>query len=283
MIKLLRANFSRLKTEKIFWFAAGFTALYALVVCMFALYSEHVNQSEIAFDALFVNCYGLLGYLSVPGIVMAAFCSLYIGTEFSDGTIRNKLVVGHTRTEIYLANFLTCALTGIFFSLIFIAILCAVGLPLFGLPGMSAKMLALLILAGTMMIVSYAALLNLLSMLLGNKASAAIVSLISVIAVMFLCTYLIGKLHEPPFIQVISDFSINGVSSSSQTIPNPQYVTEPARTVLQTIADLLPSGQSLQISGTSAPHLWRLPVYAAGLTAVANAAGILLFRKKDLK
>lgn len=144
-------------------------------------------------------------------------------------------------------------------------------------------MLFLLILAGTMMIVSYAALLNLLSMLLGSKASAAIVSLIGVIAVMFLCTYLIGQLHEPPFIQVVSDFSINGVSSGSQTLPNPRYVTEPARTVLQAIADLLPSGQSLQISGTSAPHLWRLPVYAAGVIATANAAGILLFRKKDLK
>ena len=283
MIKLLRANFSRLKTEKIFWFAAGFSALYALAVCLFAFYSEQVNQSDIPFDILFVNCYGLLGYLAVPGIVMAAFCSLYIGTEFSDGTIRNKLIVGHTRTEIYLANFLTCALTGIFFSLISIAVLCAVGIPLFGLPGMSAKMLFQLILAGTMMLISYAALLNLLSMLLGNKSAAAIISIVCVIAIMFLCAYLIGRINEPPFIQAISDISFNGVSSGSQTIPNPWYLQEPVRTVFQVIVDLLPSGQSLQISGTSAPHLWRLPLYAAGVAIAANAAGILLFRKKDLK
>ena len=62
----------------------------------------------------FLNSFGVSGFVALPGIVMAAFCSMFIGTEFSDGTMRNKLIVGHRRREIYFTNFLTCALSGIF-------------------------------------------------------------------------------------------------------------------------------------------------------------------------
>lgn len=37
------------------------------------------------------------------GILSAIFCSLFTGTEYSDGTIRNKIVVGHSRISIYLS------------------------------------------------------------------------------------------------------------------------------------------------------------------------------------
>ena len=40
--------------------------------------------------------------------VSAVLIVLYLGTEFDENTVRNKLSVGHTRKEIYYANYLTC-------------------------------------------------------------------------------------------------------------------------------------------------------------------------------
>ena len=43
------------------------------------------------------------------GLVAAILTSMFIGSEYSDGTIRNKLVVGHSRMRIYLANLIVCS------------------------------------------------------------------------------------------------------------------------------------------------------------------------------
>ncbi|MGY3662454.1 MAG: hypothetical protein ACXAHE_00930 [Roseburia sp. 1XD42-69] len=38
---------------------------------------------------------------------------MFLGTDYSDGTIRNKLTVGHTRTNIYLANLIVTFAAGL--------------------------------------------------------------------------------------------------------------------------------------------------------------------------
>ena len=48
--------------------------------------------------------------LLLSGFVTALFVSFFLSAEYSDGTIRNKLMVGHKRKEIYLVNFVTCLL-----------------------------------------------------------------------------------------------------------------------------------------------------------------------------
>ena len=36
------------------------------------------------------------------GIILAVFCSLFIGTEHNDGTIRNKIIVGHEKSKLFI-------------------------------------------------------------------------------------------------------------------------------------------------------------------------------------
>ena len=65
---------------------------------------------------------GFFGCALFIGIVMAVFCSLFIGTEYSEGTIRNKIIIGQKRGTVYLSNFYymlfgkRCYVYGIFYS-----------------------------------------------------------------------------------------------------------------------------------------------------------------------
>ena len=65
---------------------------------------------------------GFFGCALFIGIVMAVFCSLFIGTEYSEGTIRNKIIIGQKRGAVYLSNFYymlfgkRCYVYGIFYS-----------------------------------------------------------------------------------------------------------------------------------------------------------------------
>lgn len=81
---------------------------------------------------------------------------MFIGTEFSDGTMRNKLIVGHRRREIYFTNFLTCALSGIFFNLVYLALVSLIGIPLFGGFQLETGTLLLLMTDGMLAIIAYA-------------------------------------------------------------------------------------------------------------------------------
>ncbi|MCR1840269.1 ABC transporter permease subunit [Murimonas intestini] len=276
MSKLLNANFARLKKEKVFWITVVFMVIYAAGVCIWA----YSRGSGIKFDGLFLYVYGLGGQAAVPGIVMAVLCSMFIGTEYSDGTVRNKLVVGRTRFEIYASNFITCAAAGIFLNVVCTASICAVGIPLFGGFAMPAGMLIQIIITGVLIMVSYAALFNMLAMLLTNKTSSSVLSLILAIAVMFAAAYMIARLAEP---EITDLYSLVDGQFTVETGPNPFYIGGMARVICQVFVNLFPSGQSLQLSSEYAELNWTLPLYSAGVIIAANAAGLSGFIRKDLK
>ena len=51
----------------------------------------------------------------------------------------------------------------------------------------------------------------------------------------------------------------------------------------QLALDTLPTGQYLQISRLDTPNLWRLPLLSLAVAAAVTGAGLVLFRRKDLK
>ena len=102
MRKLLSANFYRLWKNKIFWIEIGFTALLSVFIVV-VNYSPKVQASvdRLFLDNVFFTMYQVIGFILAAGI------SLIVGTEYSDGTVRNKLIIGHTRTNIYLATLIS--------------------------------------------------------------------------------------------------------------------------------------------------------------------------------
>ncbi len=284
MSKLLRADFTRLMKTKIFWICIAVMAGYApvLAVCIY----EGMKRSGGAagFDQYFFSACGLTGYIPIAGLLMAAFCSVFIGSDFSDGTIRNKLVSGCSRNAIYLSHLITCAAAGICMLAAYWLPALAAGMPFLGTFRMEGWIVFRMILAGILAIAAYAAVFTMMGMMIQNKTTTAILSLIGVIFVMFTVLFLISRINEPEFIdQVIYDINQIGSPESALTVPNPNYLTPAQRAAAQFVVDLLPTGQSLQIGSAQVRNLWRLPLYALGVIAVTGFSGICVFRKKDLK
>lgn len=64
---------------------------------------------------------------------------------------------------------------------------------------------------------------------------------------------------------------------------NPRYLSGTKRQVFLFADDFLPGGQQLQIGSGGAGEPWKLMGYSVIITAGVTAAGVLLFRRKDLK
>lgn len=121
MQNLLSANLFQLRRHKAFWAAAGFMVVYALAEAV-GLYRQ---GDSVVGD-------GLFAFLSFFGVVLAAFCTLYLGTEYHDGTIRNKVAAGFRRGQIYGAYLLACLLGGVILWAVYVVVYLVVGLPLLG-------------------------------------------------------------------------------------------------------------------------------------------------------
>ncbi|MEN6489658.1 MAG: ABC transporter permease subunit [Smithella sp.] len=272
MSKLLRANFVRLKKDKVFWIGMAFMFAFGI----FGVIQKCINDPTAPPDQL------LFIFPVLIGIVSAAFCSLYIGTEYSDGTIRNKLIIGHKRSIVYLSNFITCSAAGILMSLSYITAVAVLGFPLLGLPQMNAGAAIILLLTSLVMIIACTALFTLLCMLNQNKAVAAVVCILSIIVLLVLASMIKSRLDAPEFYNsyIITDSSGN---TATEPVRNPLYLEGTKREVYQFFLDFLPTGQAIEISSQTTPHLWLMPLYSLFIAIASTLSGVLCFYKRDLK
>lgn len=283
MSKLISANILRLKQNKLFWFFMIFMAALASFLAVIQ-YIEHVAHGVVV---TLNNVF--FGYGLFIGILMAVFSSLYLGTEYSDGTIRNKLMIGHTRTEIYLANLITNIGVSVLLCLVFVLFATIIGTPLIGFVTLDTPMLLLLLFGTFLLAIAYASIFTLISMICSNKAAVAVISILLVVGFLLLASYIIQRLHAPEFYEAIfyektSAFSSLVVSGENdEQIPNPTYLRGTARIVYQFIYDFLPTGQSIQYLSLDILHPWQLPLYSVLITIATTISGIAIFQKKDIK
>ena len=275
MAKLLRANLSRLWKSRIFYIGLAFMLLLNVFLVLDGWNYGRQGYPEPLEDMLFQNCI-------IIGFVSAVVVGMFLGTEYSDGTIRNKIAVGHTRASIYLANLIVCAAASALLLLISLALGFGLGSFLLDPLGLPMKVLLLYSCIGLLTTVSFASIYTLVAMLSPSKASGAVLCLVLALVLLFATSAVEGTLTEPEMVQdyVMTE---NGMPIPGDPHPNPRYVTGSRRTALEVIYDILPTGQAFQISENECAHPARLPAFSLLLTLVTSAAGAILFRRRDLK
>ena len=61
------------------------------------------------------------------------------------------------------------------------------------------------------------------------------------------------------------------------------YISGAQRTVLELVLDTVPVGQAMQINNQDFSGFEYWPLFSLAVTAVVSAAGVLIFKKKDIK
>lgn len=273
MNNLLHADFRRLLRDRLFWALLAAMVLWGILILVNRLrwlkYGEQPSLDEIFFN-----------FAALTGFTSAAFCSLFIGREYSDGLLRNKITIGCSRAKIYLSGFLVSSAAAILSTLAYMAVMCAAGIPLLGFFDSPSEEILLLIAASLLLNLVYTSIFHLISMLNSSKAASAIFCMVLSISLLMIASLLLQRLSQPEMIQQVQ--MADGTPVVSQAA-NPKHLTGSAREVYQFFADVLPAGQSLQIAAAQVFHPLRLLLSSAGITAAVNLIGIYLFKRKNLK
>ena len=298
MRKLLRANLTRLKKDKIF----HLTMLALLVIVAFVLYScvsvsrTEWNPSE-SYEEEFPEADYMEEYtptsfeekyfdsLPLSGFVLLVPISFFLGAEMSDGGARKKLSVGHTRAGVYFSDFLTSLV--IVCAPFLIWLLGAVlGARLCGLGMLEKAEFVRYLTVSFFSMLPLAAVFTLIGHLTDNKALPVVISMVMMLLLILLSAWVCNTLAEPERITYY-EITAEGMNLV-EDVENPEYVGGTLRVVLPVLEILLPVCHQIRIcSMWSSIVTLREAVLmiadAIALTAVLNAVGILLFRRKDLK
>lgn len=279
MRNLLSANLLRLRKSVLFWGTLALSFGFGVWVAV----TQVLEQMKYGG---FEDSPAFSRYTSVVGLVIAVFVALFFGTEYSDGTIRNKLITGQPRVSIYLANLITASACSLLFEIAYLIACFAVGAPF-----MSSGLLRFLevkptvfwlTLAGTLVLVlAYSALFLLITMNSARKTTSAVACILAAFALLIAGLYLQGRLEAPEYITNYI-LTVDGVDMTEPEL-NPRYLRGTEREVYQFLYDFTPGGQTVQYSMVAAGNLYLMPAYSLVILIAATGAGGLLFRRKDLK
>lgn len=276
MRNLLSAGFSRLWKQKIFWGGLLLMSASVVAIMLLQLRNSALNLYPVTLglDTFLPGCFLFIGCFA------AVFAALFLGTEYSDGVIRNKLIAGHSRDAVYLSSLLLCAAYSLLVCAASIAAVLVVGVPLLGPP---ADLLLLLkrLGCGVLLVAAFSGLFTLPAMLIRNKSVLSVFNTICFFGLLFSAIYIMQRLEAQEFIMEAS-YVLDGEYIPGEYIPNPAYLRGAARAIFEFFEEFLPTGQSFLISQLEVPHPLRLGLYSLLVTVLTTLVGILAFRKKDI-
>lgn len=278
MRKLLSAGFHRLWRSLSFWLVFAGSIAAALVI----FWSEY--STSVKFESFVCTPEtAMFELLPLMAFACPVLISLFQGTEYSDGTVRNKLICGHRRMDIYFSALAVC------FSACALCLAAGCGL-LYGLgalmldPGTTpAGTLLLEILCAFLQVLAISAICVFVTMNVQRKTAGAMISVVMMTLLLFAGSWLDSELNEGEMTSMGMIIHEDGTAEWLEPEPNPLYIGGAKRTVMEFAEDLLPTGQIIRSSNGNFERVERWPVLSLALTAAVSAGGVLIFKKKDIK
>ena len=279
MIKLLKANLARLWKNKVFWL--GFLVLNVFCIIQKIGLIQDTIEVHYLEETFWIQAY-------VLGIILSVFISLFIGAEYEYGTIRNKIISGYDRSEIYLANIFACIIAGWIMCMGYLISSLLVGVPFLGFFHIELSEILLQGICVFALSAAYTAIYCFFAMLIHNRTITAIACIMLSFLLLFSGTVVSNRLDESEY-YYIPDASL-GIGeiddvSNSEWIRNRDYLEGTKRRIYEIVFEVIPGGQSLQLSGMLNEQTSYIEMFSASLVWIVLSCGygVILFRRKDLK
>ena len=278
MYKLLNAGFYRLIKNKIFF---GIIAI-TLIIAGGLFYMIDLSYG---LDII------LLKNIETIGFFISIFTSLFVGLEYANGTIRNKIVVGHSRIKIYFSNLIICITVGIILEVIYMLFVFIAGISLhIGMKIPISQFLKIL-LNIVMIIVTYSSIFNCITLLCHDITMSTVIGIILILAMFVIDGALSQTANAEKYRYKITS-NEQGVITKEIIGLNSNYPGDTKKKIAQSIKYIIPTGQANQINlnisnqirlNEDAVDTTNLLWYSITTIIIINFMGIFFFNKKELK
>lgn len=276
MIKLLRSNLLRLVKSKSFYVAL---AIQALLVLAETINYHLVNLNpdvSVSADIVFI----FIACNPFSAVLLAVVCSLFTGSDYHNGTIRNKLIIGYPRYYIYIANLITSMLIAVCINFSAFIVFLPVSLPLLGgMVGEPVQLLTMFLLSNLIALV-YASIYNTVAMTSKSTVASLIITIGSLLFFMIIAQYFISEINAPlTYTEIIMNEAGETVTKE---VPNTFRKSEGVLRCFTVLLNIFPSGQ-MSILNSELCEVWQIVVSSVCLLGVSTGAGIAVFNRENLK
>lgn len=325
MINLLSAQFSRLLKNKFFYaslifFAAMgalYTALNLYYVVLNVKFASLVSDNE-SLANLYQTCINadqlMYSDFYVFLIVAALLTSLFIGRDLDNNTVRNQVITGHSRAEIYLSNLIVCAASQIIMHAVYCVIIFipsfivymkfrSTDYPLTLFQNSFADNVVIQLI-GVGIILAGTSVYLFLTTMSGSRARAVTSSILALFVMIILSQRASQEMYQPDEYQ---DAFVYEYYDPLETADTPDYSYDPyygydSNTaymesfrgnklskaeflIFGTIDDALPTSHAMYTlnSDRLPPRAGKYLLCDLFFSAVLNACGIAVFSRRDLK
>ncbi|MDE6132444.1 MAG: ABC transporter permease, partial [Oscillospiraceae bacterium] len=203
---------------------------------------------------------------------------------YSNGTMRNKLLIGHSRAAIYFSNLAVCVAAAILIHVVYVATTLIGGLIAFGSFFTQSDVLIKLFAVSLIVVTAFAAMLLPISTLIPSK-SAGVTTVIMFSFVLMMLTMIInGGLNEPKVYEAYTIIDASGEEISEPEMENPFYVGGIQRKIYEALYDIVPTCHAARIQLDDMPENPAvIPLWSSAVIVVTTTVGAVFFRRKDLK
>ncbi len=292
MNKLLRSNFARVFKMKSFWVSAVIILVYPFF-SLFDLYTEMTVNGDMQY--FYEETLWSVGPLL--SLIMSVLVHLFIGTDYRDNTIRNKLIVGHTKTRIYVSDFITMMAVTLILYAVWIIVCCTMGM-IFLSNGNSLRTNIIIGLQAGIAMLLMTAILTIIQMFMSAKISAGVISVIGCFMLLFAGVWAKTRMAETEYVELYKICQIdengnyitdgyepdeNGEVDIYQLVKNPDYIPDgQAKDMLKLVLDTSVGAQLLDINDNHEIGLKWYFVFDSVLIVAIIGGGSLLYKRKDI-